>query len=107
MILSGTTSPWLRCQPARSKITTAWASLASWLLISRRWWFIARVLQIGMIRAAALPSEGQTAPNTSDAIVEARTVDVHVQRLRESITGEGEPDVIRTVRTAGYGFNME
>ena len=43
----------------------------------------------------------------ADAIVEARTVDVHVQRLRDSITREGEPDVIRTVRTAGYGFNME
>jgi two-component system, OmpR family, phosphate regulon response regulator PhoB len=38
---------------------------------------------------------------------EARTVDVHVQRLRDSITREGEPDVIRTVRTAGYGFNMD
>src|SRR5438045_4032428 len=37
----------------------------------------------------------------ADAIVEARTVDVHVQRLRDSITREGEPDVIRTVRTAG------
>jgi two-component system phosphate regulon response regulator PhoB len=43
----------------------------------------------------------------ADAIVEARTVDVHVQRLRDSVTREGEPDVIRTVRTAGYGFNME
>ena len=43
----------------------------------------------------------------ADAIVEARTVDVHVQRLRDSITREGEPDVIRTVRTAGYGFSME
>jgi DNA-binding winged helix-turn-helix (wHTH) protein len=37
----------------------------------------------------------------ADAIVEARTVDVHVQPLRDSITREGEPDVIRTVRTAG------
>jgi two-component system phosphate regulon response regulator PhoB len=43
----------------------------------------------------------------ADAIVEARTVDVHVQRLRDSITREGEPHVIRTVRTAGYGFSME
>jgi two-component system phosphate regulon response regulator PhoB len=43
----------------------------------------------------------------ADAIVEARTVDVHVQRLRDSITREGEPDVIRTVRMAGYSFNME
>ena len=43
----------------------------------------------------------------ADAIVEARTVDVHVRRLRDFITREGEPDVIRTVRTAGYGFIME
>ena len=43
----------------------------------------------------------------ADAAVEARTIDVHVRRLRDSITREGEADVIRTVRTAGYGFNME
>jgi hypothetical protein len=35
----------------------------TWLLISFRWWFIAAVLQIGMISAAALPADGQTAPN--------------------------------------------
>jgi len=29
-------SAWLRCQPARSRITTAWASAAIWLLISLR-----------------------------------------------------------------------
>src|SRR5438309_7129111 len=28
VILPGTTSPWLRCHPARSKITTAWAKPA-------------------------------------------------------------------------------
>ena len=43
----------------------------------------------------------------ADAAVDARTVDVHVRRLRNSITREGEADVIRTVRTAGYGFSME
>jgi two-component system phosphate regulon response regulator PhoB len=43
----------------------------------------------------------------ADAAVEARTIDVHVRRLRDSMTREGEADVIRTVRTAGYGFNME
>jgi two-component system phosphate regulon response regulator PhoB len=41
------------------------------------------------------------------ADVEPRTVDVHVRRLREAITHEGEPDVIRTVRTAGYALNIE
>jgi hypothetical protein len=39
------------------------ASAVIWLLISFRWWFIAAVLQIGMISAAALPADGQTAPN--------------------------------------------
>jgi two-component system phosphate regulon response regulator PhoB len=43
----------------------------------------------------------------ADAAVEARTVDVHVRRLRDSITREGEADVIRTVRTAGYAFDVE
>ena len=43
----------------------------------------------------------------ADAAVKARTVDVHVRRLRDSLTRGGEPDVIRTVRTAGYGFNVE
>ena len=42
----------------------------------------------------------------TDAVVDPRTVDVHVRRLRDAITREGEPDVIRTVRTAGYGFSM-
>src|ERR1700730_4875765 len=62
VILLGATSPWLLCQLAPSRITTAWASAATWLLISLRWWFMAAGLQIGMISAAALPSDGQTAP---------------------------------------------
>jgi two-component system phosphate regulon response regulator PhoB len=41
------------------------------------------------------------------AAVDPRTVAVHVRRLRDAITQGGEPDVIRTVRTAGYGFDME
>ena len=43
----------------------------------------------------------------ADASVEPRTVDVYVRRLREAIAHEGEPDVIRTVRTAGYALNTE
>ena len=39
--------------------------------------------------------------------VDPRTVDVYVRRLRDAITHEGEPDVIRTVRTAGYALNIE
>jgi two-component system, OmpR family, phosphate regulon response regulator PhoB len=40
------------------------------------------------------------------AAVDPRTVDVHVRRLRDAITQEGEPDVIRTVRTAGYALSI-
>jgi two-component system phosphate regulon response regulator PhoB len=43
----------------------------------------------------------------SDVYVEARTVDVHVGRLRKSLNADGEIDVIRTVRSAGYAFDTE
>jgi two-component system, OmpR family, phosphate regulon response regulator PhoB len=39
--------------------------------------------------------------------VEPRTVDVHIRRLRKSINGEDELDVVRTVRTAGYALDTE
>jgi two-component system phosphate regulon response regulator PhoB len=42
-----------------------------------------------------------------DATVDPRTVDVYVRRLRDAITHEGEPDVIRTVRMAGYALHIE
>ena len=42
-----------------------------------------------------------------DIHVEPRTVDVHVRRLRKSINGEGELDVVRTVRAAGYALDTE
>jgi two-component system phosphate regulon response regulator PhoB len=42
-----------------------------------------------------------------DIHVEPRTVDVHIRRLRKSINGEGELDVVRTVRTAGYALDTE
>jgi two-component system, OmpR family, phosphate regulon response regulator PhoB len=41
----------------------------------------------------------------SDVYVEARTVDVHVGRLRKAINDPGEKDPIRTVRSAGYSFD--
>ncbi len=43
----------------------------------------------------------------SDVYVEARTVDVHVGRLRKSLNAPGEFDLIRTVRSAGYSFDAE
>jgi len=41
----------------------------------------------------------------SDIYVEARTVDVHVGRLRKALNNPGEKDPIRTVRSAGYSFD--
>jgi two-component system phosphate regulon response regulator PhoB len=42
-----------------------------------------------------------------DIHVEPRTVDVHIRRLRKVVNGEGEMDVIRTVRSAGYALDVE
>ena len=39
-----------------------------------------------------------------DALVEPRTVDVHVRRLRKSLNAGNKKDFIRTVRSAGYSF---
>ena len=39
-----------------------------------------------------------------DVYVEARTVDVHIGRLRKALKGPGLTDPIRTVRSAGYAF---
>lgn len=41
----------------------------------------------------------------SDVYVEARTVDVHVGRLRKALNESHERDPIRTVRSAGYSFD--
>ncbi len=40
-----------------------------------------------------------------DVYVEARTVDVHVGRLRKALNRRGEKDPIRTVRAAGYALD--
>ena len=42
-----------------------------------------------------------------DSEIEARTVDVHVRRLRKALNEGGVPDVIRTVRSAGYALDLE
>jgi two-component system phosphate regulon response regulator PhoB len=39
--------------------------------------------------------------------IDARTVDVHIRRLRKALNGEGDRDVIRTVRSAGYALDAE
>jgi two-component system, OmpR family, phosphate regulon response regulator PhoB len=40
-----------------------------------------------------------------DVHVEARTVDVHIGRLRKALNARGERDPIRTVRSSGYAFD--
>jgi two-component system phosphate regulon response regulator PhoB len=43
----------------------------------------------------------------SDVYVEARTVDVHVGRLRKALNRDNEVDPIRTVRSAGYALDSD
>jgi two-component system phosphate regulon response regulator PhoB len=43
----------------------------------------------------------------SDVYVEARTVDVHIGRLRKALNRHGETDPIRTVRSAGYSLDLD
>lgn len=43
----------------------------------------------------------------ADVYVEPRTVDVHVRRLRKALNGEGDRDLIRTVRSAGYALDAK
>jgi two-component system phosphate regulon response regulator PhoB len=42
-----------------------------------------------------------------DHEIELRTVDVHVRRLRKALNEGGKPDLIRTVRSAGYALDAE
>ena len=41
-----------------------------------------------------------------DIVVEARTVDVHIRRLRKGLNSENGVDLIRTVRSAGYALEQ-
>ena len=43
----------------------------------------------------------------SDVYVEARTVDVHIGRLRKALGASDASDPIRTVRSAGYSLDLE
>jgi two-component system phosphate regulon response regulator PhoB len=42
-----------------------------------------------------------------DPDIGARTVDVHIRRLRKALNEGGRPDLIRTVRSAGYSLDAE
>jgi two-component system phosphate regulon response regulator PhoB len=41
------------------------------------------------------------------AYIEPRTVDVHIRRLRKAMNLPGTPDLIRTVRSAGYALELD
>jgi two-component system phosphate regulon response regulator PhoB len=42
-----------------------------------------------------------------DEEIDTRTVDVHVRRLRKALNAGDRPDVIRTVRSAGYALDID
>jgi two-component system phosphate regulon response regulator PhoB len=42
-----------------------------------------------------------------DPDIDARTVDVHVRRLRQALNAGGQRDLIRTVRSAGYSLDSD
>jgi two-component system, OmpR family, phosphate regulon response regulator PhoB len=42
-----------------------------------------------------------------DANIDLRTVDVHIRRLRKAINLPGLPDLVRTVRSAGYALDRD
>ncbi|MFT8451047.1 MAG: phosphate regulon transcriptional regulator PhoB [Zymomonas mobilis] len=42
-----------------------------------------------------------------DSDIELRTVDVHIRRLRKALNQDGLPDLIRTVRSAGYALDTD
>ncbi|GAB5488589.1 MAG: phosphate regulon transcriptional regulator PhoB [Parasphingorhabdus sp.] len=42
-----------------------------------------------------------------DTDIELRTVDVHIRRLRKALNANGQPDIIRTVRSAGYALDSD
>ncbi|MEA3060455.1 MAG: two-component system, OmpR family, phosphate regulon response regulator PhoB [Sphingomonadales bacterium] len=44
---------------------------------------------------------------THDTDIELRTVDVHVRRLRKALNEGNRPDLIRTVRSAGYALDAD
>jgi two-component system phosphate regulon response regulator PhoB len=44
---------------------------------------------------------------THDPDIDERTVDVHVRRLRRALNEGGGPDLIRTVRAAGYSLDAD
>ncbi len=68
-----------------------------------------RLLVHFMERPRRVHSRGQLLDSVwgLDSHIDARTVDVHIRRLRQAINRPGETDLIRTVRSAGYALDAE
>ncbi len=66
-----------------------------------------RLLEYLMTSIGRVYSREQLLNNVwgSDVYVDDRTVDVHIARLRKSLTKNKQQDPIRTVRGAGYAFD--
>ena len=68
-----------------------------------------RLLQALMERPGRVYSREQLLDKAwgRDIYVEIRTVDVHIRRLRKALDFDGRPDIIRTVRGAGYAIDLD
>jgi len=67
-----------------------------------------RLLKFFMESPGRVFSRGQLLDGVwgADSDIELRTVDVHIRRLRKAIMLDGLADPIRTVRAAGYSFEV-
>lgn len=66
-----------------------------------------RLLRFFMSHPDRVYSRGQLLDRVwgTNVYVEERTVDVHIRRLRKSLSGNGCDELIQTVRGAGYRFS--
>jgi two-component system phosphate regulon response regulator PhoB len=65
-----------------------------------------RLLEFMMQHPGRVFSRSQLLDNvwSETTYIDERTVDVHVGRLRKAVNVAGRPDLIRTVRGAGYSI---
>lgn len=67
-----------------------------------------RLLRIFLEKPGRVFSRDQLLDRAWDANihVEPRTIDVHIRRLRKALNINNHPDIIRTVRSAGYALDI-
>lgn len=68
-----------------------------------------RLLHFFMTHPERVFSRGQLLDNVwgTNVYVEERTVDVHIRRLRKSLSPSGHDRLVQTVRSAGYRFSAK